>query len=283
MPLSTSLPRHSRRNALDVLPQQRRGHLRPDECRHLGRGRAARRIGLPVRQHRRAQPHELDQPGRMQAGLQLGLEGQLQRPHEAVAPVALAVGADGHVDRNHQRRQAGVGGAADHVLGDLAVAGDVELVPAVVGRQPAQVLDQPRGGARHDERHIGVPGRLGQHHVAAAPEQAGSSGRRNPDRARVGPAEQGRALVPGGDVDAVARHQRVLLEGVLVAGEPVLVVETALDEVVGELRQPAFGQLAQVIEVDGGIDPGGQGGVSGGKIKRTVKPICKDSASRADG
>ena len=200
----------------------------------------------------------------MQAGLQPGLEGQLQGPHEAVAAVALAVGADRHVDGDHQRREAGVGDAADHVLGDLAVAGDVELIPAVLGRQPAQVLDQPGGGARHDEGHVGGLGRLGQHHVAAAPEQARTPGRRDADRARVGPAEQGRALVAGGDIDAVARHQRVLPEGVLVAGEADLVVQAALDEVVAELRQPALGQLAQVVEVDGGIDAGGQGGVSDG-------------------
>jgi len=141
----------------------------------------------------------------------------------------------------------------------LRSPGDVELVPAVVGRQLAEILDQPRGRARHDERHVGVPGRLGQHHIAAAPEQRGAPGRRDPDRARIGPAEQARALISGRHIDAVARHQRVSLEGVLVASEPVLVVEAALDEVVGDLRQPALGELAQVIEVDGSIDPGGQG------------------------
>ena len=245
---------------LDVLPQHGGGHLRPDKFHHLGRSRAARRICLPVRQHRLTQPRVLGHPGRMQARLQLGLEGELQGPHEAVATVALAVGADRHVDGYHQRREPGAGGAAHHVLGNLAVARDVELIPAVLGRQPAQVLDQPRGRAGHDEGDVGFPGCLGQHHVAAAPEQRGTPGRRNPDRARVGPAEQRRALIPDGHVDAVARHQRVLLEGILVAGEPVLVVEAALDEVVGDLGQPALGQLAQVVEIDGGIDPGGQGG-----------------------
>ena len=148
--------------------------------------------------------------------------------------------------------------APDHVLGDLAVARDVELVPAVIGRQPAQVLDRAGGGARHDEGDVGGPGGLRQHHVAAAAEEGGAPGRRDADGACVGPAEDGGALVARGDVDAVARHQADALEGVLVAGEPVLVVEAALDEVVGELRQPALGELAQVLEVDGGIDTGGK-------------------------
>ena len=79
---------------------------------------------------------------------------------------------------------------------------------------------------------------------------------RDADRARIGLAEQGRALVALVHVDAVARHQPVLAEGVLVAGDAVLVLEAALDEIVGDLRQPALGQLAQVVEVDGSIDAG---------------------------
>ena len=166
----------------------------------------------------------------------------------------------GHVERDGERGEAGIAGAAHHVLGDAAVLGEVELVPAVIRGDAAEVLDQAGAGAGHDEGHVGGLGRLGQHHVAAAPEQPDEAGGRDADRARVGLAEQGGALVARGHVDAVARHQPVLAEGVVVAGDSDLVLQAALDEIVGDLGQPALGQPAQVVEVDGGVNAGGQGG-----------------------
>ena len=185
----------------------------------------------------------------MQQRLELGLPGELERPAPAVARVALAVGAFGHVDGEDQRLQAGIAGALDHVLGDRLVLGGVELVPAVVGRELAESLDRAGAGARHDEGHVGVARRLGQHQVGAAAEQAGKAGRRDADRARIGPPEQRRRLVAHRHVDQVARHDARLAEGLLVGDQPDLVVGAALDEVVGDLGQPLLGELAQILDV----------------------------------
>ena len=185
----------------------------------------------------------------MHQRLELGLPGELERPAPAVARVALAVGAFGHVDREDQRAQAGIARTLDHVLGDRLVLGGIELVPAMVGRQLAEILDRAGAGTRHDEGHVGVARRLGQHQVGAAAEQAGETGRGDADRARIGPAENGGRLVARRDVDQVARHDARLAEGLLVGDEADLVVGAALDEVVGDLRQPLLGELAQVFDV----------------------------------
>src|SRR3546814_2779365 len=54
-------------------------------------------------------------------------------------------------------------------------------------------------------------------------------------------------------VDHVTRHQRPVAEAPLVAGQAVLVVATALDEVEGDLRQPLLRQPAQIVDVHGSI------------------------------
>src|SRR5262249_3036619 len=60
-------------------------------------------------------------------------------------------------------------------------------------------------------------------------------------------------------IHAIARHQPVLTKGAGVAGNPVLVLEAALDEIVGDFRQPTLGQPPQIVKIDGGIYVGDQG------------------------
>ena len=127
------------------------------------------------------------------------------------------------------------------------------------GAMRPEVLDQAGARAGHDEGHVGGLGGLGQHHVAAAPEQPDEAGGRDADGARIGLAEDGGALVACGHVDAIARHQPVFVEDVVVAGDSGLALQAALDEIVGDLRQAALGHPAQVVVVDGGINAGGQG------------------------
>src|SRR4029079_5845972 len=52
----------------------------------------------------------------------------------------------------------------------------------------------------------------------------------------------------------------LLLEGVHVARHANLVLEAALDEIVGDLRQAPLGELAQVFEIDGGVQRCGHNG-----------------------
>ena len=236
--------------ALDVLPGHRRAVLVADEIGDLLGVGAGPGVLRPIVEVRRAVLHPFHHPGRMQQRLELGLPGELERPAPAVARVALAVGAFGHVDREDQRLQAGIAGALDHVLGDRLVLGGVELVPAMVGGELAESLDRAGARARHDEGHVGVARRLGQHQVGAAAEQAGEAGRRDADGAGIGPAEQRRRLVAHRHVDQVARHDARLAEGLLVGDQPDLVVGAALDEVIGDLGQPLLGELAQIVDVD---------------------------------
>src|SRR6185312_4466767 len=146
---------------------------------------------------------------------------------------------------------AGIPRAAHLVLGDLHVARAIELVPGVVGRDPRRRLDRAGAGARHDERDVGGLGRLGQHQVAAAAEQPGQAGWRDAEGEGVVAAEQTHALLDARDVDEVARHELVAVEGALVACEAALILEPALDEIEAEPRQPPLRHAAEILDVDG--------------------------------
>src|SRR6185437_9988471 len=162
-----------------------------------------------------------------------------------------------HVDGQHQRRQARIGGALDQILGDLAVARGIELVPRVFRRDPGSVLDGLVAGAGLDVDVVRLARRLGQHHVGATAEEARAAGRRNSERAGEFLPEDRRRLVALGHVDEVARQKVVLLERLGVAVEPALVLEPALDEVEGDLRQPPFRHLVQVFDIDGVVESHG--------------------------
>ena len=186
----------------------------------------------------------------MRCRLHQDVQRHLQRPRHAVALVALAVRMHRHVHRDHQRRQTGVLRPLDHVVRDLFVLGRIHLVPAVIGSDLGQVLDGVGRGAGHDERHIGLAGRCREHQVGTGAEERGTARRCDADRLRVGASEQFRRLRALRHVDHVAWHDAVALEAPHVALEAHLVVEAALDEVEGDLRQTALGGAAQVVVVE---------------------------------
>ena len=186
--------------------------------------------------------------------VQLRPERQPERAAEAVPPVALPVGMDRHIDRDHQGGNAEVGCAPDHVFGDRPVVRRVHLVPAMLRRLARHLLHRGVGGPGHDEGDIRVARRPRQHHVAAAAVIADAAGGR--DAVGAGPcaAEQGLRLVERRDIHHVARHQRASRKGALIALQRLLVVHTAFDEVVNQLRHAPLRQHAQVIEVDALVD-----------------------------
>src|SRR5229473_1356441 len=102
-------------------------------------------------------------------------------------------------------------------------------------------VDKPASRAR----------RLRQHQIGAAAEEAGQAGGRDAEGLGVEAAEQARALVALRDIDEIARHQKVAVEGALVAREAQLVLKPALDEIEAQPRQPALGHAAQIFNVDG--------------------------------
>src|SRR6266851_10442472 len=86
-------------------------------------------------------------------------------------------------------------------------------------------------------------------------EEAGPAGRRDAERARKFLAEDRLCLVAHRHVDQVARQQLILVKSRGVGFEPALVLETALDEVEGDLRQAALRHLVQVFDIDRVFDP----------------------------
>jgi hypothetical protein len=155
-----------------------------------------------------------------------------------------------HVHGDDQGRQARILGTADHVVGDGLILGGVELIPAVVRRNAREVLDGARGGAGHDERHVGLAGGRGEHQVGAGSEESGATGRGDAARAVVGAPEQLGLLGALGDVHHVLGDDAVALEAPAVAVDSDLVVEAPLDEIKGDFREAALGQLPQVVVVD---------------------------------
>ena len=60
-------------------------------------------------------------------------------------------------------------------------------------------------------------------------------------------------MVPRGHVDEVTRDDACLSESLLVRDQTNFVVRPAFDEVVGNLGQAFFGELAQILDVDDAV------------------------------
>src|SRR5262249_11866701 len=129
----------------------------------------------------------------------------------------------------------------------------IELVPRVFRRDAGRVLDRVIAGAGHDVGDVRLTRGLGQHHVGAAAKQPGAAGRRDAEGARKGLPEDRRRLLALGDIDEIARQQLMLMEGGGVAVEPVLVLQPALDEIEGDLRQAPLRHAVQIFNIDGVI------------------------------
>ena len=127
---------------------------------------------------------------------------------KAVADVVLAVGRHRHVGGDDEGVVTGSRHAVDERLDAFSDAGEIGLIPGL-RVFPAHVLqrDQRRGAQNH--RHVGRGSRARQHDVAAIGAQRGRAHRRDPERRRIGLAEQGRGLVAAGDVVQHARHEAV--------------------------------------------------------------------------
>ena len=222
-------------------------------------------IGPPVLQHRRpaAMPQILDDPAGMCQRLEQdrGFQAEcLEKPAadigKPVADIALALWSctgTSTVSTSASRPAS----AVRRIMSsrDLGVARRVELIPRIVWRDFCRRLDRVVAGARHDVGDVRSRRRLGQHQIGAAAEEARAAGRRDAERARIGAAEQGRRLVALRDIDQVARQQLMLVERRGVALEPALVLEPALDEIEGDLRQPPLRHAVQIFDIDGVIDP----------------------------
>ena len=123
----------------------------------------------------------------------------------------------------------------------------------MLGRHGHHLLQRSVGGAGQQERHVGLARSRGQHAVGIGPEEPRQARGRDPDGAAPAPPEQRQGLVAAADVAQVARHQAVRIEGRAVAGQALLVVGAAFDEVEGDARQLAPRQALQIVEIDDGL------------------------------
>ena len=140
-----------------------------------------------------------------------------------------------HIDGQHQRADPGVAGPPDQRIGDIAVLRGIELEPDIVRGDPRGLFHRGVAAARHDVGDVRAAAASASMHLAFAPVEADAAGRRDPERARIGMAEHGRRLVALRHVDQIARQQPVLVKRGLVALEPALVLDPALDVVEHDL------------------------------------------------
>src|SRR5262249_28034304 len=135
---------------LNVGPQQRRRRLAGNKIGNLVSARAGWCVLLPIAEQRQAALEIVAHPSWMQAGLELGRPPPVGRARETVTQIALALGVDGYVNSDDKRAETGIARSSNLVLGDLAILGNVELIPAVLRRDPGQILERASTGARHD-------------------------------------------------------------------------------------------------------------------------------------
>ena len=118
-------------------------------------------------------------------------------------------------------------------------------------------LDRVITGARHYVGDVRVSCRLGEHAIGVPAKEAGTTGRRDAERARKGVAEDRLRLVARRNIDEVARQQLVLVKRRGIGFEAALVLDAALDKIKGDLGQPPFCHAVQIFDIDGLVDPHG--------------------------
>ena len=247
-PLHHERPRPLLAQATQVLPGG--AGVREQAADQAGeRHRASRRCHTGVRQVaeaerriHRAQPARVAQHVERHAGL------QPRRHHEAVADVAPAPGDDSHVDRHHQRVEAGVAHAPEEVVRDLGARPQVELEPERPRRRPRDVLDRVARHRAEREDGAGVPGRAGALDLPAAARDAGHPRRRDHHRHGDLPPEDARAQAPLAHVDELPRPEGQAVERGNVPAQRDLRPRAALDEVEGQPGEAPPRRVTDVVE-----------------------------------
>ena len=170
-----------------------------------------------------------------------------QRHLKAVADVVLAVGRHRHIGGDDEGVVTGSRHPVDQRLDAFRHAGEIGLIPGLLVF-PAHVFqrDQRRGAENH--RHVGRGSRARQHDVAAIGAQRGRAHRRDPERRRIGLAEQGRGLVAAGDVVQHARHEAVFIEGFTVVADRSVGLGPARDVAIEKFRNPAPRRRFEIVQ-----------------------------------
>jgi hypothetical protein len=169
----------------------------------------------------------------------------------AVARVALAVAGHRCVDRHDQRVETGEPRALDAGHGHRLSADDVELIPRRRDGRGANVLEPAARQRGQDVARARDAGRARRHLFAARVEEPRAADRREKKGQIERGAEDRRSQVALRRRDGVPRAERHVVEDSAVFAQRDFVVGPAVDVVEHHARQPAFGQQAQVGDVDG--------------------------------
>ena len=141
--------------------------------------------------------------------------------------------------------------APEHVEGHVAVALDVDLEPEMVGDACGDVLEIAAGRGAEREGQVGRRRGVGQRRIRARPGDVGHAGRADAEGAVEGLAEEGRLLVPRGDVHQIAGRHRYPAEAGNAAGETPFILDRAVDIVEDDPGQTPPRGRAQLLDVDG--------------------------------
>ena len=167
----------------------------------------------------------------------------------AVPEVALAQPGDRRVDRDEERRCAGLHRALEAGRRDVASADQIELVPERAFRPCSDFVHAAPRKGRERVGGSGLAGGARGHDLAARIEHPAAADRRERKGERELVAEHFRAQVRGGR-DGTARPEQHVIEDPDVLAEGHLAVGTAVDVVESHARQAALGQAPQVGDVE---------------------------------
>ena len=172
------LPRPESADAIQIFPVEgciivaaHRGRC----LRHIpGRGEL-----LEVAEGGKAMPERGEDPFWVQGEIEQIARRIFERHREVVPEISLPIAADGQIHRNDQGLIFGCDGAADQLLGKIALPEDVGLQPQPAIDAFAQMLDRNGRGGRKRERDVVFLRHPGKRQIAARPDE---SPRRQSDR-----------------------------------------------------------------------------------------------------
>ena len=147
----------------------------------------------------------------MQRAVQRKTRGRTQRAVETAAHVVLAVGADRHVDREHERLEPGARAAFDEF-------GDGSGFTRQVGLEPRgapgllHVFEPRQRRAAHDHWNVGLCRGSRKYDIALVGGHRTAAHRREAERRRVFLAEERRFRRAPGNVHQRARHESIVVE-----------------------------------------------------------------------
>ncbi len=238
---------------VEVPPREARVELRVHEVRQ--RHRRARGAPRHVRERDRPAAEEGPRPRGMADPVDDRAQPDGRRQREPAAHVSLAAPEHRRVHGDQQRLVPLGDRPLDHVPHEPAVAPHVDLEPLRSRADRGHLLDAPGPERRQGVGQPPLRRGAGRGELAVGVGDAGEPDRRQRQRGRDRPAEQGRGEI---DLGHVAQHARRELDVPPCGGvgrQRDLVLRRAVDVVEDARREPSAGRGAQVVDVGAAGQP----------------------------